>query len=976
LHSLRLRALAALAAVSSFSWSTAALAEDPSPPQAPPAQATPAAPAKADAAKPPADDFVEEIVVTGTHIPRVELSHAAPITVLNKSQIESAGRPSIGDILQSIPEQSNGLNTQVNNGGDGSVRIDLRGLGFQRTLVLVNGRRFVSGGTGADPTVDLTTIPSSAIQRVEILKDGASAVYGTDAIAGVVNLITRKDYNGTELEAYYGGSQYRDGMQLDLNATTGLTTERGNLMITGGFFRQGAIMAGNRSFSKFAWLYDFASGEVGTQGSSATPQGAFNVRANVQDGNAAWNALVAANPGVRRFTLDADTQQWRAFRNTGVTEAGGDFYNYQPENYLVTPSQRANVFTVGEYRFSDNVRGYFEASYNNRSSRQQLAAEPLFTSSEGIVVSRDNVYNPFGRDFDNIARRMVEVQDRSDTQDQDTFRAVTGVGGQLSFLPTPTPWTWDLSLNYGRNQSVSLKEGRLRRSKLADAVGPSFIDTDGTARCGTPGNPIDGCVPLNLFSGAGSISQDQVANLTYTGTLRGLNDMLSAQATLGGTLFRIGSAAPVGLAAGYELRHEHGAFIPDPLTASGDTTGNKGSAVEGGFTVNEGYAELSIPILAEPAGDGRDVGRTMFELSAAARAVNYNTFGSNLSYKLGGRISPVRDITLRGTYSTAFRAPNIGNMFSGTFDGFPNVGDPCSAAVAGQNRPQGTPVDAACDAQGVPDDHFDDRAQIRTVVGGNPLLKPETANVLTAGVVLEPRFVKDLSITADYYNVAVQNAIGTIGAPVILDSCYPTEAGRDAQYCSLIERNANHDIMNITDTLTNVGGNRTSGIDLGARYEPETPIGRILVDADVTYLLDFTQELAGGHFIQGRGNYDLGGVYPEWKGNLGVTWAMDAFRAGARVRYIGNFKECDANTCTVEDPTAPAPVSREVGHYATVDANFAYTMHTPVGESTLAVGVNNLLNTAPLPVYNAFIQADPNYDFVGRYFYARVSHKF
>lgn len=954
---LRLRALAALAAVSSFSWSTTALAED---------------------SPPPADeDFSEVITVTGTHIPRVELSHAAPITVLNKSQLESAGRPSIGDILQSIPEQSNGLNTQVNNGGDGSVRLDLRGLGFQRTLVLVNGRRFVSGGTGADPSVDLTTIPSSAIQRVEILKDGASAVYGTDAIAGVVNLITRKDYDGTELTAYYGGSQHGDGMQLDLNATTGLTTERGNLMITGGFFRQAAIMAGNRPFSRFAWSYDFASGEVGTQGSSATPQGAFNVAANVQDGNAAWNALVAANPGVRRFTLDADNQTWRAFRNTGVTEAGGDFYNYQPENYLVTPSQRANVFAVGEYHFSNAVRGYFEASYNNRTSREQLAAEPLFTSQEGIVVSRDNVYNPFGRDFGNIARRMVEVQDRSDSQDQDTFRAVTGVSGQLSFLPTPTPWTWDLSLNYGRNQSVSLKDGRLRRSKLADAVGPSFIDPDGVARCGTPGNAIEGCVPLDLFGGAGSITQDQVANLTYTGALRGLNDMLSAQATLGGTLFRLGpTAAPVGLAAGYELRREHGAFIPDPLTASGDTTGNKGSAVEGGFTANEGYLELSVPILAEPPQDGRDVGRTMLELSAAARAVNYNTFGSNLSYKLGGRVSPVRDVTLRGTWSTAFRAPNIGNMFSGTFDGFPAVSDPCSAAVAGQNRAQGTPVDQACDADGVPDDHYDDRAQLRTVVGGNPLLQPETANVLTAGVVLEPRGAKDLSFTADYYNVVVKDAIGTIGAGVILDSCYPTEAGRQPQYCSLIQRNASHDIANITDTLTNVGGNRTSGIDFAARYEPETPAGRFLVDADVTYLLDFTQELAGGHFINARGNYDLGGIYPEWKGNLGVTWAMDALRAGARVRYIGNFKECDANTCTMEDPTQPAPTSREVGSYATLDANFAYTMKTPVGESTLAVGVNNLLNTAPLPVYNAFIQADPNYDFVGRYFYARVTHKF
>jgi len=975
----RIRALAALIAVSSFTWSTTALAGDSPPAQPPPEGAAAPAksePAKGEPAKQGDEEFIETIVVTGSRIPRVELTTAAPVTVMNRSQIESAGRPSIGDILQSLPVQANGLNTQVNNGGDGSVRIDLRGLGFQRTLVLLNGRRFVNGGTGADSSVDLTTIPSSAIQRVEILKDGASAVYGSDAIAGVVNLITRKDYSGTELTAFYGSSQQGDGTILDLSATTGLVTDKGNLLISGGYYRQGQVMATSRPFSQFAWTYDFLTSQIGTQGSSATPQGAINVAPNVQDGNAAWNALVAANPGVRRFTLDADTQQWRAFRATGVTEAGGDFYNFQPENYLVTPGQRANVFAVGEYRFSDAVRGYFEASYNNRSSRQQLASEPLFTATEGIVVSRDNVYNPFGRDFTNIGRRLVEVKNRADSQDQDTFRAVTGVAGQLSFLPTP--WTWDVSLNYGRNQSVSLKEGRLRRSQLADAVGPSFIDpTTGEARCGTPGNEIEGCVPLNLFGGAGSISGDQVANLTYTGALRGLNDMLAAQASVSGSLFRLGpGAAPVGVAAGYELRREHGAFIPDPLTVAGDTTGNKGSVVEGGFTTSEGYLELSVPVLAERPVDGRDVGRTMMELNAAARVVSYNTFGTNLTYKLGGRLSPVRDVTLRGTYSTAFRAPTIGSLFSGTFDGFPFVSDPCSAEVSGQQRPQGTPVDAACDAQNVPDDHYDDRAQIRTLVGGNQLLQPETANVLTVGAVLEPRWVKDLSFTVDYYNVNVQKAIGTIGAGVILSSCYPTEDGREPQYCSLIARNANHEITNITDTLTNVGGNWTSGIDLAARYEPETAIGRFLFDADVTYLLDFTQELAGGHRVDARGNYDLGGIYPEWKGNLGVSWAMDALRAGARLRYIGNFKECEANTCTVEDASQPAPLARQVGHYATVDATVAYTLPSPAGESTLSLGVNNLLNAAPPPVYNAFIQSDPNYDYIGRYFYARVTHKF
>ncbi|HZN95558.1 MAG TPA: TonB-dependent receptor, partial [Myxococcales bacterium] len=843
--------------------------------------------------------------------------------MISRAQIDSAGRPSIGDILQSIPQQSNGINAQLNNGGDGSIRLDLRGLGAPRTLVLLNGRRFVSGGTGANTSVDLTTIPTFAIQRVEILKDGASAIYGSDAMAGVVNLITRKDYSGTEVSAFYGSSQQGDGTLLDLSATTGLVMQKGNVLVSGGFYRQWQVMAGRRSFSKFAWFYDFTSGLVDTLGSSATPQGTITVFPGQQDGNATWNALVAANPGVRRFTLDAATQQWRPFRNTGVTEEGGDFYNFQPENYLITPSQRANLFAVGEYRFNDSVRSYVEASYNNRSSRQQLAAEPLFTLTDGLVVSRDNVYNPFGRDFDNITRRMVEAGNRADTQDQSTFRVVAGVAGQLSLFDTSTPWRFDVSASYGRNQSVSLKEGRLHRGKLADAVGPSFIDPAGEARCGVPGNEIEGCVPLNLFGGAGSIAEDQVASLIFTGTLRGLNEMLAAQTTVSGTLFRLGpGGAPVEMAAGYELRREHGALIPDPFTAGAGSIPE--SELEGGFVTTEGYLELSVPVLAEAAPGGGGNGRRILELNGAARAVSYSTSGTGgLTYRLGGRYSPVQDVNLRGTFSTALRAPDIVSLFSGTSESFAGVSDPCSSGVPGQPRPQGTPVDRACDEKGIPDNHFDDRGILRTRIGGNRDLQPETANVLTLGAVLQPRWAKDLSLSADYYNVVVQDAIGVIGPATILDSCFPAEAGRRPEHCSRIQRDANHLIAIIVDTITNVGGNWTSGIDLAARYEPKTPLGTFLIDADVTYLLAFTQELPGGRRLDARGNYDLSGLYPEWKSTLGVAWMKDAFGAGVRLRYIGGFEECEANICKVEDPGQPAPLSRQVEPSTTVDANVA-----------------------------------------------------
>jgi iron complex outermembrane recepter protein len=1004
-------AFLALAFVSFGAWAQEGMAPPAeAPAEAKPADATAASPA-ADAAKPKKpgeEEYVEEIVVTGSRIPRVELTTAAPVTVLNRTQIESSGRPSIGDILQSIPEQSNAINTQFNNGGDGSTRINLRGLGTARTLVLVNGRRFVAGGTGADISVDLNSIPTSAIQRIEILKDGASAVYGSDAISGVVNIITRKDFSGTELSAFSGVSNYGDGILVDLNATTGQVTDRGNILFSGGFIKQQPVWSGDRAFAKYQWGLDMPSGELYTIGSSNIPQSRMYPDAPAASGNAAYQKLRADFPKAGTFTVDKVSGQWRPFSGAGVEDAGGDLYNFQPENYLVTPQQRGHLFAVGEYKFGPDVRGYFEASFTNRVSEQKLAPEPLIigtglSGGEDVYIDANNPYNPFGVDFVRYRRRLNEFGNRTFREDINTFRLVTGVNGNLPILSN---WTWDVSLNLGRNDATYFKRGTVQLSRLQNALGPGFFDpVTGEAKCGAPGAEIDGCVPINLFGGAamirpdggrGSITREMADYLSFAGTSLGNNQQMIIAANVAGELLRITPTAHMsGIAAGYEFRKESGAYYPDPLTAKGDTSGNKGEATEGSFSVNEGYLELSLPILGQ-FGEQTQGGKDLLELNAAARFVNYNTFGSNLSYKVGARLSPIQDITLRGTFSTAFRAPSVSELYSGQADDFPAVTDPCSGdSQAGTNRPSGTPLDAACLAQGVPNNFFDDSKQLRSRVGGNPDLDPETAKIFTAGVVLEPRVLKDFSITLDYYNIAVENSISTIGADIILASCYPTELGVDAQYCEKVNRDpASHAITNIYNPLANVGGDFTSGVDVGARYEPETPAGRFLFDVDVSWLGVFDQLFAGltetkygrGTLYEGRGNYDLG-VHPDWVGNAGVTWAMDPIRVGVRGRFVGPFKECadtflqaagGGGVCHQDDPLAPANYSRTIDPYYTLDANVAWTLNSGLGTSTIAAGVNNLLNVEPARVYNGFAaNSDTSaYDYMMRYFYARISHKF
>lgn len=907
----------------------------------------------------------EEIIVTGSRIPRLEVDTTAPVTTVTRAQIQRSGRSSAGDILQTLPEQTGGINTQVNNGGDGSTRINLRGFGTNRTLVLLNGRRMVPGGTGADATVDLNTIPTAAIERIEILKDGASAIYGSDAISGVVNIITRKDYDATEVSFFTGISQRGDGRLFDVSFTTGRSTERGNILFSAGYANQTQVWAGNRDFGRYDYGttgYNWASAQKRPAGSTSIPNGRFAVPDGT--GNEAWEALKAQHPDAPNFTIGPDGK-WRPFNGAGVTEAGGDFYNYQPENYLVTPQQRLNLFSTGSFRLLGSVKAYYEALYTHRESEQQLAPEPLSTDQEGLIVSKDNVYNPWGVDFTTVRRRLVEFGNRTFTQDIDTFRVVTGVKGD--FLPS---WGWDVSVNYGRTQGVATKAGLLQRSKLASALGPSFIDADGVARCGAVGAPIDGCVPINLFGGAGTIAPQARDYLTYQGTARGYNQQVMVSASTAGELMKIGTAAsPIGFAAGYEHRRESGASIEDPLTSQGDTTGNKSANTQGSYSVNEAFLEVSVPVLGrfgKWAGPGN-----LLEVNAAGRFVSYSSFGNNFTYKAGARVSPMQDVTLRGTFATAFRAPSVGELFLGVADSIPDLSDPCA------NRTQGTPLDAACDAEGVPDDLADDRGQLVTRIGGSAELDPETAQSFTIGAVFVPRWVKDLELTVDYYNIEVTNAIQAVTGDVILASCYPAQ-GSPPAYCDRIHRDADGLIRSIDDPNSNVGGDHISGVDIQVDYSPQTPIGAVGLSVNLNYLGFFDRTLADGRVINAKGTYDLSLVLPSWKGNVTLSYGNEGWGGALTVRWLDGHRECEDNACQQTNPAAPPPRTRAIDAYAAADLNVSYKLTHPGGSVTnYSVGVNNLFDAPPPYIVNGFTAASDSsaYDYMGRYFYVRLSHE-
>lgn len=917
---------------------------------------------------------MEEVVVTGSRVRRLDLTGAAPVLVVNREQLVDSGKATVGDFLQTLPIQQNGLNNQVNNGGDGSARIDLRGLGAARTLVLLNGRRLAAGGTGADATVDLNSIPFAAIDRVEVLADGASAVYGSDAIAGVVNLITRKGYAGTGGTAQYGVSSNGDGQSWDINVNSGVAGDTGSVFFNVGYFWQEAIFSGARDWSTYALDYDYEAKQAQPLGSGTTPNGRFRLPAGAT--NQFATDLNAAFPGATTFywqpagtagtvctTVNGAQSCWRPFVASGPTN---DTYNFQPANYLVTPSQRISLFTSGDQKLGTDMyspRFYFTGLYTNRQSDQLLAAVPVPISSFGVTISPQNPLNPTGVEIFDARKRMVEAGGRNFTQDIDTFQFVIGMDGKL---PAQS-WIWDTSLNFGRTTSISTQTGSLIVSKLANATGPGFTDpVTGAIGCGTAASPIVGCVPLNFFGGPAGNDPAAINAIAFDGTNRGFNQMLDWQVNFSGEIFKIPTAnRPTSLAVGNELITFAGGFTPNPIAGVGDSTDSNQVATNGSYYTNQTYAELVIPVASD-----------MFllndaEISAALRYSWYNTFGGNVSWMLGARYRPVRDLTLRGTVATGFRAPNIGNLYGGATESFPSAQDPCAGPF--------TPASPAPPNCGAAAGNGDTSTQLKEILGGNPNVKAETSLSWTVGFVFEPTMVKNLSFTMDYWSYDVTNAISTLGTTVILNGCY-SAAGT---YCNLIRRNPTTQyIDSIDDRVTNVGGTKTSGIDMAGKYTLMTgDAGRFDFGALATYTLAFDTTYADGSLQQSVGTYDNQLMNPRWKGNASVGWTWNDLFAGVRWRFVGGFIECGNSDGTstggicFQNPNA-ALYQRSVDFYNVTDIFLSYTLATKIGKTNFGFGINNLFNAKPSVIYSAFAaQADPSlYDWVGQYFFFRLGH--
>ncbi len=927
----------------------------------------PIAPAMAQSTAPVAVATAEEqIIVTGSRIRRDPLNQDSPVVVLDQESVARTGLSAIADVLQRLPSASGGLNSKVNNSGNlgnppdgggvgaGSAEIDLRYLSAKRTLVLVDGLRFVPGtsASGIPSTVDLNTIPSNSIERIEVLQSGASPLYGSDAIAGVVNIITKSQQEGLQVSAQFGTFRQGDGHTQDYNASYGIKGPTTNLVFGASYVKQEAVRSRDRTISQFPNPGQTACNNGGGGCSSAALNGRFLTSFGSQTISTAPDSTPTFAE-LRPFTT-------------------ADRFNFAPFQYILTPSERYGGWLSFKQELGSNVNFRVKAEYNRRNSQNQAAFEPLFIGPDAgngagslfdtISIDVTNPYNPFGvtlsagkpgegpQNYSFVARRLVEAGQRTFTQHVDTLSVTATLDG--SFGVGTHKWYWDANAVFGYNDAKQSFTGNVNAAKVAQAVGP-------LALCTGP------CVPLNLFGGAGSITPDQLAFIAFTEHDRSTQHLADFTANLSGDLAEL-PAGPLSFAIGYEHRIQSASFNPDPIVAAGLGADIPAAPASGKYDADEVYGELRIPLLKE----------TPFfyslEVNGAVRHSEYSIGGSSTTYTGTALWKPVADVLLRGSYATGFRAPSIGELFGGRtrFDN-PTV-DPCSN-IAGSPYQTSAVVRANCTANGVPasGSYAEDPGQLPVITQGNINLKAEKSRSLLFGGVYSPAWARSsgfaslFSIEANYYDIRVNNAIGAVDANLTLNNC---ALRGDAASCALIIRTANGFVNEIDGTLQNLDSIRTKGVDLTINYRsPKTSAGAFGVSLNATWLTKYVLSASNGFVVIDRRGTERGSpdqAFPKFKGNGTIDWSLGDVAASFTGRYIDSVVEVDGSGNTLH--------SRFYG-----DVQLSYSPSAFDRRVTLTLGVNNVFNQDPPACFSCSVNNyDPTtYDVPGQFGYIRLSYK-
>ncbi len=925
---------------------------------------------------------LDSIQVTGTRIKRVDAETASPVQQIGREAIERSGALTVGDFLQDIPAVAGAaINPAVNNGGgNGAATVSLRGLGEDRTLLLVNGRRMVSR--------DINAIPMAMVASVEVLKDGASAIYGSDAVGGVVNFILKSNYDGAQARLDWGVSSRGDGERQGASAVWGVSGERGNLIVSANYANQSEVRAADRGYSYYALsLGSEFSTDVVRLGSSTGVTGRYNLVPTDADGDPLDPAASAALTGY--YGCDNVT------RIPGRTGSGADdfrcfdlardSYNYQAAgNLQLTPQERTGVFVTGNLDLGGGVTAYIDAFGNHTRSAAQIAPLPFDGRSDGVTLSRDSQYNPFGVDIQDLRLRLERLGNRRFEYATDVSQINAGFSGSLG----GSGWSWDAAFSYGRITQDNRNLGYLDFDALAAALGPSrngICYTDGGF-----GTSIPGCVPVDFI---GAFDPQSAAGQTQSAALQAMSldvrhrqreTLKGFQANVSGDLAEIANGSVLA-AFGVEYRHEALRFDPfagavvDP--AAGYTCGVSSdlctAPTRGSYTVTEAYAETLAPVAAE------------VNLIFGMRWSDYSTFGDTLNGKLGVEWRPSGHWLLRGTYAQVFRAPGIRDLFGGDTASADTFNDPCNGI---QQAGGGVSVNPACTNIVADGSYSQADTQLNAIKGGTAGLDPEQGTVTTVGFLYEPGGLPGASASVDFWRMRLDDAIGSYGSQNILNDCFDSSAADPSPLCALFSRRPDGSIERLFDRRANKGSIDTAGVDFGLafRRESENGLGEIRAGFDATYIdrHDVTVIYQGevlrkmrnaGSFLSvengGEGNFS------RWRAAGELGWRRGAWDLSWNLRHVGAFRVGSLDPqgpCANRGlPPGSAGCQFRVGAVSTHNVQAAYRF---ADAATVRIGVDNAGDKQPPLLYqNNTVNGNTDertFDTVGRYYWTSLSVDF
>lgn len=922
----------------------------------------------------PADEIVEEIIVTGSRIPRRDFNSPSPVTTVDALELKLAGTTNLEDALDALPQVVPGFNRSANNPGSGTATVNLRGLGAKRTLILLNGRRFISSSTNG--VVDINNIPAGLIERIEVVSGGASAVYGSDALAGAVNFILKDKFDGIELSAQYDITEQSDGQVLDLNIAGGMPFASGRGHVSGfvNYNDRESIFQGDRAFSAQTLNQNIFTGEIFVGGSIRNPEGMIP---NPVDING-----IPAPDGIT-FNQDGTP---RPFDNRQ------DLFDFGPANYLQTPLTRWSIAGFAGFDLTDSMHAYLELMRVQNDQAQELAP----TLNFGFVQM--NLDNPFvtpatrqvladffDPDADGIAefilnKRFVELGPRHIDNDSDLQRIVAGLDGELG-----NGWSWDLhyidaEVDFLQRLLNDGSKRKLQQALLADPLTGECTDTS------------EGCVPANVF-GAGNISPEAVAFIRAPPLqIDSRNRQQIAAASLVGELLSL-PGGELGFAVGVEWREESAREQPGPAFFTGDLMGfNSRQPVDGKIIIREVFGEVRVPILTDVF-LARYLG-----LEAGYRFSDHSTAGDSSTWKLAGEWEPFAGVRLRGSVQEAVRAPNVLELFEGqSTDISPFIAEFADLCSASKN-PVALGVDDLCVAQGIP------RSQIgvfeaspffatATTTGGNPDLNPEVSDTITAGIVLQPEWLPNFSLSLDYYSIEIDNAIQFVGPFDTVLLCFAIN-DPDHPLCQAVERgDASLNITSVTGGPRNIAKIRTDGIDLQINYVAELPSWLSIFNAGATFKIWFlgnrslengTQSTPDVKFTDCAGLIGLPcdinsfGTLPAYRTTTRFTYDSGPLALSLRWRWIDGmdnaFLEHGLELFGIAEEAVNFAIP-SIGSENYIALSFDYQINDSMG---LYGGVQNLTDNGPplLPGFSTQANTDPSiFDVYGRrYFIGFTAH--